>query len=88
MNPPLSAETVGYGFAFARSLTMFQAAGHTGDWFAPGWNPNSKFEEMPGRGSCECGQTFSVSDVYHYSATCDGMWHTRYACKPLPKQTP
>lgn len=78
----MTAETFGETFAFARSLALHQAAGHVGGWFAPGWSIDSSFEKMPNHGRCECGAGFSASDVYHYSATCDKTWHTRYECKP------
>lgn len=73
----------GYTFAFARSLALAQAAGHEGNWFAPGYSVDTGFYNMPNPGQCACGGKYMVSDVYHYSAISDDTWHTRYECKPL-----
>jgi hypothetical protein len=78
-----SEHNLGYTMAAFRSILLAQDAVRDGEyfdhWYAPGWEGTSWWK-MPNRGGCECGQGFEVTEVYHFYASCDGKWHTRYGC--------
>lgn len=78
-------ETPGYMMAAHCSMVLSQQAIREREtdfldhWHAPGWAGIS-WVQMPNPGQCKCGEFFEVTEVYHYYASCDGKWHTRYRC--------
>lgn len=78
MSDPLSAQTVGYGFAFFHSHLR---ASECGSWLVPDFTEQMlDMGLQTNYGDCACGDRFTVSDQYHWHEY-NGKCHNRVECK-------
>lgn len=74
----MTADTVGYGFAFFRSHSC-DSAGYGDSWLVPDFT-GEMLDEQTNYGDCACGDGFIVSDQYHWHES-NGKCHNRVECK-------